>query len=149
MSKLSTNVLSAQQLAPYVGCPCYINNSKEVIMGRLNFMMLHEYDKDRIRMIVPVLKRLSAITGEQGQMISRQKYYVDGFATNFVKKVADSSLFNFHVFVAEWGGSDCYSDLMSMGLDPFGFIDKGFAIDADAIELQEKYSIGEFHEIFF
>lgn len=145
---LSTQRLSAEQLASYVGSPCFINNGRNVVYTKLNFMMLYEYDKGGVRMIVPILKRLDAITPEQGQYISKQSYYVDGFALNFIKKVADASLHNFHIFVAEWAGTDCYGDLQQMGLDPFGLINKGQAIDSDS-DYKAEYSIDEFQEIFF
>lgn len=147
MKKINQKQLTAQQLAHYVGSPCFINNGRVVTFATLNFMMLYEHDKGGVRQIVPVLNKLSSITPDQGAWISQQPYYVDGFALNFIKKVA-GDLFNFHLFVSEWWGTDCYVDLMAMGLDPFGLIAKGDAIDGSQ-ELKSEYTIDEFQEIFF
>lgn len=141
-------MLSAQQLAHYAECPCFVNNGRIVIMAKMNYMVLYEHDKGGIRQLVPVLRKLSSLLPEHGQWISKQKYYLDGFALNFIKKVA-TDLFNFHLFVAEWGGSDCYADLQAMGYDVFGLIDKGYAIDVETIDLKREYDVNEFQEIFF
>lgn len=146
--KLIQQNLTAQQLAHYAELPCYINNGRIVKLANLNYMVLYEHSKGGIRQVVPVLHRLSSIDHVHGEWISKQPYYVDGFALNFIKKCA-TDLFNFHLFASEWNGTDCYADLQAMGYDIFGLIDKGFAIDADAHELRSEYDVNEFQEIFF
>lgn len=147
MGKVITPNLTASQLSAFVGSACYFNNGRSVKMVTMNFMLLYEYDKGGLQQVIPVLRKIGSITPGEIEEISKLPFWKDGFALNFIKKVG-GDLFNFHLFVSEWGGTDVYIWMMQHGFDIFGWIDKDKAIDYNQEDLKQEYLISEFNELF-
>lgn len=139
--------LKSTELAHYAGSPCFFNNGNEVLKGDINFLMLHQYEKETCIQIIPILRPLKDMTTDEMREWSKQPHFVDGFAKDAVNKIS-TDLFNFHRFVSEWGAHDSYLFLMEKGFDVFGWLDQKKAINKERAEgLNATYSIEAFTDI--
>lgn len=125
MNKLKTN-----QLALYLGCPCYVYSTltnrwrKDVIdipMIKSNMEKGGSYSYSDIK---PVLRPITTMTDDEFCAMFNN----GGKMVNYRGKM--DSLWKLHTIIASYGDFDTIEKLLAMGFDIFWWIEKDLALDS-------------------